>query len=192
MPATLTNVAFGSWGNASDGSNAAQLTFLVGVAATVSTQLTFLVGVAATVSIFQDTEVAFLPDSIYTLTFDADQASALSLLSGASASIFAGVTPVATLSGASLLTLLDGSGPMHSFSLQYTTGASAPAGNIGIGFSAGGLAEVAGAGIVVDNVRLDVTPVPEPGSAALVALVGSCFLLARRRNGSLLCDHQIH
>ncbi len=171
LPATLTDVTFGSWGAASDGSNAAQLTFLVGA--------------LATVSLFQDTGVTFAPNSIYTLTFDVDQVSPVALLSGGSASIFAGGTEVATLSGGSLLDLLDGSGPMHTFSLQYITGETAPVGNIGIGFTAGGVLEVLGSGLVVDNVRLDVTPVPEPSGALLIAAAGIWVLAARRRFDAL-------
>lgn len=169
LPATTVDVTFGSWGEATDGSNAAQLTFLAGA--------------LGTVSIFQDTGTAFQANSIYTLTFDADQYSAVSLLSGASASIFADSTPVATLSGGSLLDLLDGTSGMRTFTLQYTTSEIAPTGNIGIGFSAGGVVELLGAGLVVDNVRLDVTPVPEPGSALLVAAMGFRLLFSRRRAG---------
>ncbi len=167
LPATSVDVTFGSWGAATDGSNAAQLTFLTGV--------------LGTVSIFQDLGTTFLANSIYTLSFDADQYSAVALLSGASAALYAGATPVASLSGSSLLGILDGTGAMHSFTLQYTTGESVPAGNIGVGFSAGGVAELLGSGIVIDNVRLDVTPVPEPGGVLLLGLGVSQLLLTRRR-----------
>jgi hypothetical protein len=167
LAATLTDVTFDSWGTATDGSNAASLTFLAGV--------------AAEVSIFQDLGTSFLSNSLYTLTFDAGQASAVSLLSGASASIFAGGTPVATLSGATLISLLDLNGDLSGFTLEFTTGEVAPVGNVGIEFSAGGVAEVIGSGLVVDNVNMTVTPVPEPGSAMLIGMTGLWLLINRRR-----------
>ncbi len=167
LPATLTDVTFGSWGNATDGSNAATLTFLAGV--------------AAEVSIYQNLGTSFLSNSLYTLSFDAGQASVLSLLSGASASIYANSAPVATLSGSSLVSLLDLNGNLTGFTLNFTTGETVPSGDIGIGFSAGGVAEVIGSGLVIDNVRLNVSPVPEPGTAMLIGLTGMWLLTNRRR-----------
>jgi len=167
--ATLTDVTFGSWGAATDGSNTAQLTFLVGA--------------VADVSIFQNLGAPFLSHSIYTLTFDAGQASILSLLSGASASIFANTTPVATLSGGSFVSLLDLNGNLTGFSLEFETGEVAPLGNIGVGFSAGGLAQLAGSGLVIDNVQMTVAPVPEPGPALLIGLSGFWLMLNRRCRG---------
>jgi hypothetical protein len=164
-PQLATDVVFGSWGTATDGSNTAQLTFLAGA--------------VAEVSIFQDLGTPFLSNSIYTLTFDAGQASVLSLLNGASASLFAGNTAVATLSSGSLISLLDLNGSLTGFSLAFATGDSAPLGSIGVGFSAGGVAELLGAGLVIDNVQLTVAPVPEPGTAFLIGLSG--FLLQRNR-----------
>lgn len=167
LAATLTDVTFGSWGTASEGSNAATLTFLLGV--------------AAEVSLFQSTSDLFQPNTLYTLTFDAGQASLLSLLTGASASIYSNSTPVATLSGASLISLLDLSGQLSTFSLAFETGAVAPAGNIGLGFSAGGLAQVAGSGLVIDNVQMTAVPIPEPSSALLIGSTGLWLLFNRRR-----------
>lgn len=168
LPATLTDVSFGSSALATNGTNVAELQFLAGV--------------LAGVSLFQDTGVSFLPNSIYTLSFDIDQRSVANLLNGASASIFEGSNVVASVSGGSLLTLLDGSGPLQPVSFQYTTGAVAPSGNVGIGFSAGGVAEVLGAGLIIDNVRLDVVPVPEPGTALMIAMAGGWLhIISRRR-----------
>lgn len=167
LPATLTDVSFGASGLATNGSNVAELQFLAGV--------------LANVGIFQNTGVSFLPNSIYTLSFDIDQRSVASLLNGASAALYEGTNVVASMSGGSLLTLLDGSGGLQPVSFQYTTGAVAPSGTIGIGFSAGGVAEVLGAGLIIDNVRLDVVPVPEPGTALMIAMAGGWLHLVSRR-----------
>ena len=59
--------------------------------------------------------------------------------------------------------------------LTFTTGNSAPAGNIRLFVK-----EVSGTRIHVDNFRLDAVAVPEPASA-LTALVGAGLLLRRRR-----------
>lgn len=168
VPQTLSDITFGSSGFATDGSSVAQLEFLVGA--------------LGTVSIFQNTGVSFLANSIYTLSFDIDQRSLVNLLSNGSASIFDGSSAVATLGGSSLLTLLDGSGPLQPVTLEYITGAVAPSGQIGIGFTAGGGVEAINSGFIIDNVRLDVVPVPEPGTVMMIALGGIWFHLRRRRS----------
>ena len=170
LPATLTDVTFGPSSLATEGSNAANLFFLAGV--------------AAEVSIFQDLGQSYLPSTVYTLTFDASQYSLLSVLTDAEVSLYAGGTQVATLGGSGLLGLLDPGGAPSTVTLEYTTGVSAPLGNIGIEFSAGGLAEVAGSGFVIDNVQLTAAPVPEPGAALLIGAAGMTFMLRRSRFSS--------
>lgn len=172
LPATLTDVTFGPNGLATDGSNVASLEFLVGA--------------LAEVSIFQDLGVGFAANTAYSLTFDTAQFSILSVLSNAEVSLYAGGIEVASLGGGPLLSLLSGGGAMTSVELQYMTGVSAPVGNIGIGFSAGGIAEIAGSGLVIDNVQLTATPVPEPGSALLMGVAGT-WMLRRLRRPSGMC-----
>ncbi len=171
LPATLTDVVFGPSALATDGSNVASLTFLVGA--------------LAQVSIYQDIGVPFQANSIYTLTFDMDQNSLANLLSNASASIYSDNTAVATYSGNNLLSLLDGTGPLETVTLQFVTDGTIPTGSLGIGFQIGGglNVEALGSGLIIDNVRLDVSPVPEPGTAFLMAMTGCwlhCFLRRRR------------
>lgn len=169
LPQTLTNVAFVPSLLATDGSNVADLSFVVAA--------------VGGLSLYQDTGVSWLPDTIYTLTFDADQLSTVSLLSGASVSLMGGALPVASLSDASLLGLLDGAGVLNEVSFSFLTGSVAPTGNLGVRFTIGGIADVLGAGLVVDNVRLDATPnpVPEPSTAFLAGL--AALQLFKRRRG---------
>ncbi len=165
---TLTDVNFVSNpGLATDGNNVAQIGFLAGV--------------LASGTLFQDLNTSYLANSIYTLTFDTDQVSLLTALNGASANLYAGNSIVASLGGNTLLSLLDGTTDLETVSFQFTTGAVAPVGDIGVGFSIGGVAEVAGSGLIIDNVRLDVVPVPEPGSALMIAMAGGWLHLVRRR-----------
>jgi hypothetical protein len=102
--------------------------------------------------------------------------------------ITAGGIAQSTLSGGAFLSLLNGAGPLDPVALQLTTGGSAPSGNLGIKFEVGGVAEVLGAGLLLDNVRMDVTPVPEPSNAGFAILGGFPLLFSRgfsrRRNAS--------
>jgi len=171
---TLTDVSFASSALATDGSNVAALSFLVGA--------------VGGITLYQDTGVSWLPDTTYTLTFDADQISTVSLLSEASVSLFGGATPIATLNSGSLLSLLDGTGGLNQISLQFATSSIAPTGTLGVQFAVGGVAEVLGAGLVIDNVALDATPTPtpEPGSALLASFASIWLIVSRRRHHQLL------
>jgi len=146
LASTLTDVTFGPSALATDGTNVATMNFLVGV--------------LANETLSQDLGVPLLPNSVYTLRFDADQASIVSLLTNASAAITAGGVPVASLNNAALLGLLNGAGPLHPVTLHFTTGAVAPSGNLGIAFQIGGVVQALGSGLVLDNVRMDVAPAP--------------------------------
>jgi hypothetical protein len=167
VPATLSDVVIGANPLATDGTDAATLSFLLGV--------------VGTVSLSQDLGVSALADSIYTLTFDVDQLSLLNLLTAARASITVDGVAVSSLSNGSLLGLLNGTGGLDTVSFQYTTGGSVPTGNLGVEFEISNVVSV-GSGIVLDNIRMDVVPVPEPTSALLVGLAGLRLMLRRRRN----------
>lgn len=71
----------------------------------------------------------------------------------------------------------DGTGTWEANSVSYTTGAAgAEIGNaIGISFWSSG-------NVYFDDASVDATPIPEPGSLALLAM-GGLAMLRRRRNG---------
>lgn len=191
---TLTDVSFQSSALATSGSNVATFDFLASA--------------LGGVSLSQTLGVSLLPNTLYTLTFDADQYSAVNLLTSASVSLLSGGLAVATLSDSTFLSLLDGTNGLSQVMLQYQTGTDVPVGNVGILFTVGGVAQVLGAGLVIDNLQLDATTfssspapsgligchinyvptsgpaiiVPEP-SAALMVMGSALCLLRRTRQG---------
>ncbi len=132
-------------------------------------RITLPAGVGAADGIEQILTNTYLANSIYTLSFQLDGGTAVNLLAGSSLSLESGSTPVATLSGANLVTLLDGNGDFQTISLTYQTGNSPPLGNIGIEFDANSVGGVGGS-IYFDNFQLDASPVPEPQTLALIAM----------------------
>jgi PEP-CTERM putative exosortase interaction domain len=133
-------------------------------------------------SISQTLGVSVLPDSIYTLSVDVGRRNdvlgvnySLNLLDGSNA--------FCTQSGSNSTIA---TGTFSEITLTCTTGASVPAGLLGI--------ELTGAGRQVDfdNVQLSVTTAavatPEPGTLALTfvsLLVGGLLFVRSRRNQSL-------
>ncbi len=137
------------------------------------------VGAGATVDLRQSLATTFLANSTYTLSFEIDGGTTVSLLSGSSISLLSGSTSVASLSGTNFTALLDGNGDFQTLTLTYQTGNTPPGGNIGIDFNT---ASTAGAGgnIYLDNFQLDVVPIPEPGVYVLSGL-GILLLVVRLR-----------
>lgn len=119
----------------------------------------------------QDLGVAFLADTVYTLTIAiGNRTSDPGNPTGtARFGLTDGGTEVGTFTGAT-----SPGGTFLDSTYVFTTGAVAPTGNVGIR-----LQGVNGRGLF-DNVRLDASPVPEP-STALCALIGGSLILARRR-----------
>ena len=137
-------------------------------------RITLPVGVGASAGLNQVLTATFLPNSIYTLSFQLDGGTSVSLLAGSSLALDNNTTPVASLSGANLVSLLDGNGDFQTISLTYQTGNSPPSGNIGVEFDAASVAGVGGT-IYFDNFQLGVAPTPEPSTAALVSLGSLLF-----------------
>jgi hypothetical protein len=127
------------------------------------------VGVGASAGLRQTLTNTFLANSIYTLSFLLDGGTSVSLLAGSSLLLENNSTPVASLSGANLVSLLNGNGNFQTISLTYQTGNSPPSGNIGVEFDAASVAGVGG-NIYFDNFLLNVAPVPEPQPLALTAM----------------------
>lgn len=150
---------------------------------TFSTRFSFGIGVGNTASLTQNlTGVSLVSNSLYQLTIDLNTGTLLGAISGVSIEILAGNTSLATLTGANLVSLLNPNSTLfQTVTLNYTTGAVAPAGNIGVRISGGGVAAAASA-FYVDNVRLTQTPIPEPSTvAASLAGAGLLGLVMRRR-----------
>lgn len=137
-------------------------------------------GMAQGVASYQELATAWLPNTDYQLVIGVGNRNASWTAVGNQSSIALESTadPVGTHLAS---TFLDSSTlPESTFAdltLTFTTGASAPAGNIRIWIGSTGDAGT-GRGHF-DNVRLDASPVPEPSFAALLGL--SLALGARRR-----------
>ena len=135
----------------------------------------------AVVNIFQDIGT-LLPDTTYTLTvaigqrFDRVNGSAtIGLIdtTSANANPWATGTLESSTTGVSSV-----AGSFQDFTTTFTTG-STVTGDLYVG------AQYVGNGTIqasVDNFRLDVTTVPEPGTMALAALGGASLLFWRRRS----------
>lgn len=130
-------------------------------------------GVGTTLSLSQTLNTTFQPNTTYALSLDLDAGTVATLLGGASLQLWAGSTSVATLSGATLLTLIDSTSGFQTVELDYVTGNTAPTGNIGISFTASSLLTVVG-NIYLDNFRIsavpNVQPVPEPGTFTMISM----------------------
>ena len=122
-----------------------------------------------------------MPNSIYTLYVGLDHGGLVGLFGGGDLQLQAGGSTVASLSGNSLLSVLNPQSGMQTVSLSFQTGPTAPSGNIGIFFRAGSLAGIGG-NVFLDNFQLNSTPVPEPNSGALSAAFGFTLLLWCQRS----------
>ena len=123
----------------------------------------------------QDLGVGFLTDSIYTLTISiGNRTTDVNNPTGTAVfGLTAGGTDQAVFT--QVASSLVPGGTFRDFTYTFTTGAVAPTGNVGIRLGAA----VGGRGLF-DNVRLDVSPVPEPGTT-LFALLGGLLIARRRR-----------
>lgn len=103
------------------------------------------------------TNTFYQPNSTYRLSVELDPSSAVGLLNGASLNLNAGGSTLASLSGATLVSLFTGPGSYQTVALTYKTGNSVPTNAVGVALAAAGLASVAGH-IYVDNFQLSVVP----------------------------------
>lgn len=141
------------------------------------------------------TGVNYLPNTTYSLTVDVDAASLLgagiSTLTNAGVGIGLtnGVSNLADTRTAALVNVSLLSNTNYQVTLNFTTGATAPTGNIGVRLFdlPNGVAQANLLGDVkFSNVGLSATATPEPGTAGLMLLgVGLCGLgLTKRRSAS--------
>jgi len=130
-------------------------------------------GITNTVKMSQTLTNTLTANTTYTLTFNVSASSSLlAALSGASVSILAGSTVEASLSNAAFLSQISSSTSFSTVSLTYTTGASAPSGNLGIQFYLYNGTNVSGASLYLDNVRLTSSSATVPESGAGIVLLG--------------------
>lgn len=125
-------------------------------------------------SMTQDLGVSFAPSTKYTLQVSIGNRPGTSNPDGtATFGLTAGGADVGTFTAVAVETTVTAA-TFGEFSYIFTTGPTAPTGNVGVRLGA------VGGRALYDNVRLDATAVPEPATAGLagVALAG---LLARRR-----------
>ena len=151
---------------------------------TFAARFSFGIGVGNVATLSQNSSVNLVSNSRYQLTIDVNPGSFLGAIGGLNVSLTAGgvVIPGATLTGASLVSLLNAnSATFQTVSFSFDTGGAAPTGLLGVSINAGGLALVAG-NFYVDNVRLTQTPIPEPSTVvASLAGAGMLGLVMRRR-----------
>ena len=122
--------------------------------------------------IFQTLGVSLLANTTYTLSVDVGHRLD-GLVSNYALSLFAGGTVLNSLAGSNGLIPI---GTFADESFSFTSGASVPSGSLSI------ILGSAGPQTDFDNVRLVATPVPEPGSLALLAAgLGFAFFVFRRR-----------
>jgi hypothetical protein len=141
-------------------------------------------GITNTVKMSQSLTTALAANTTYTLTFDVSASSSLlSALSGASVSILAGTAVKATLADYALLSQISSSTSFSTVDLTYTTGATAPTGNLGIQFYLYNGTNVSGASLYLDNVRLSsaTAAVPEGGASIILLGIGLAALYRPRR-----------
>lgn len=142
---------------------------------TYALEISLPIGVGVSAGISQTLAAeTFQPNSIYTLSVYLDQGTAVGLIQGTRLDLLAGGTPVASLIGDTLVTILDGVAGYQQVSLNFQTGSTPPSGNIGIGFSSSALLSIDG-NVYADNFTLTVSPVPEPQE---YAMLGGAGLLA--------------
>src|SRR5438552_9444037 len=103
-------------------------------------RLSLPVGVGASAGLSQNLSQGYMPNSIYTLYVGLDHGGLVGLFGGGDLRLQAGGSTVASLSGNSLLSVLNPQSGMQTVSLSFQTGPTAPSGNIGIFFRAGSLA----------------------------------------------------
>ncbi|HEV2694022.1 MAG TPA: hypothetical protein VG347_14095 [Verrucomicrobiae bacterium] len=136
-------------------------------------------GVGTFLSVRQTLSTAFNSYSTYHLSLGFDAGANVSLLSQASLNLMAGNNSIASLSGNSLITAIGNSGNYQTIGLDFTTGAIAPTGNIGIEFDVNSVLNL-GANFYLDDARLSIVTAPEPHPGMLIgAGLGMFALLSR-------------
>jgi len=141
-------------------------------------------GITNTVKMSESLTTTLVARTTYTLTFDISASSSLlAALSGASVSILAGTTVEATLSDHALLSQISSSTSFSTVSLTYTTGATAPSGDLGMQFYLYNGTNVSGASLYLDNSRLSSSSaaVPEGGSGIVLLGLGLAALCSPLR-----------
>ena len=115
-----------------------------------------LIGAISTIDLNQTlTGVTLAANTTYTLSFDAAESTDLAkVLSYAAASITVGGVAVASLSNATLLSLLVYPNTMTPISLSFTTGATAPTGALGVDFTMTNIVNALPATLFLDNVQV--------------------------------------
>lgn len=114
-------------------------------------------GLATSASIAQVLTNAWLPNSTYTLSVGLAEVDAANLLSSGTLALQVGTTNVATLSGATLLGLLNDPTNMQSVALVYKTGNTVPTNGVGISLSLASTLSVGG-DVYVNDFQLSVVP----------------------------------
>jgi hypothetical protein len=152
-------------------------------------------GITNTVRMSETLTNTLTANTSYTLTFDVSASSTLlAALSGASVSILAGTTVEATLSNSAFISQIHNSTSFTTVSLTYTTGASAPKGNLGIQFALLNGTNVTGASLYLDNVRLSSASasVPEGGAGIVLFAMGLVALCSPLRESTKKTKEATH
>jgi hypothetical protein len=113
--------------------------------------------ILASASLSQTLTNKYLPDSTYVLSVALDQGTIANLISGATLSLNAGSTSLASLSGATLASILNNGSGFQTVTLTNKTGNTVPTNCINISLSDTGLTSIGG-NVYVDNFKLTVNP----------------------------------
>jgi hypothetical protein len=130
--------------------------------------ITLGAGVGAFASLSQTLDATYQANATYNLSLELAISANVSLLSQSTLELQAGSTTVASLTGSSLVSLINTTNNFQTIDLSFTTGNTAPSGDIGIEFTASSVVGLSG-NLYLDDAQLTMTPTPEPRPGALFA-----------------------